>query len=183
MSRINAVNPEKADPKVKELFHQIESKLGKVPNVFLNMGNSDAALKGYLALNEAAGQTSLDPKLREKIALLVAQTNNCNYCLSAHSAIAKNLGIQQDDILKAREGQTNDPKDHAILKFTKAVIDKKGHVNDHDVTDLKAAGVNDKELAEIMLLISVNIFTNYFNHVTDPKIDFPIAPALALSHK
>ena len=183
MSRINAVNKEKATPKVKEIFHQLESKLGKTPNIFLNLGNSEAALQGFMSLSDAANHTSIDQKLREKIALLVAQTNNCNYCLSAHSAIAKTLGIQDEDILKARECQAKDPKSQAILKFSKIVVDKKGHVSDQDVTTMKDAGVTDKELTEIMLLISLNMFSNYFNHVTDPKIDFPVAPTLTLTHK
>jgi uncharacterized peroxidase-related enzyme len=183
MSRINPVNTEKATPKVKEIFKQLESKLGKIPNLFLNMGNSEAVLQGYMNLNEAANHTSFDPKLREQIALIVSQTNNCAYCLSAHSAIAKGLGIQQEDILKAREGQATDPKSQAILKFAKTVVEKKGHVSEQDIATLKAAKVNDKELSEIMMLIILNMFTNYYNHVTDPKIDFPVAPELAHTNR
>lgn len=179
MSRINAVTSEKASSKVKDIYHQLESKLGRVPNIFLNMGNSEAVLSGYLGLSDAANQTSLNPKLREQIALIVGQTNNCNYCLSAHTAIAKGLGLQEKDIMQARHGQAQDAKSQAILKFSKVVVENRGNVSNQDVANLKAAGVSDKELAEIMLVITVNLFTNYFNHVTDPKIDFPVAPELS----
>jgi uncharacterized peroxidase-related enzyme len=178
MSRINQVNKDKATPEVKEMFHQIESKMGKIPNIFLNMGNSPAVLKGYLDFSEAVNHTSLDPKLREEIALIVGQTNHCHYCVSAHTMIAKGLGLQDSEIIKARECHADNPKSQAILHFAKTVVKKKGLVSDQHIADLKKAGVSDKELAEIILIVVLNIFTNYFNNVTDPKIDFPLAPEL-----
>jgi uncharacterized peroxidase-related enzyme len=183
MTRMNPTNKDNANPKVKEIFQKINTKLGKVPNIFLNLGNSEAALSGYMGLSESVSKTSLDPKLIEKLALVVGQTNNCHYCLSAHSVIAKGLGIEEADIIKAREAHANDAKSEAILQFAKNVVQKRGLVSDQEVSNLKAAGVNDKELAEIILIISLNIFTNYFNHITGTKIDFPLAPELSLSKR
>jgi hypothetical protein len=33
-------------------------------------------------------------------------------------------------------------------------------------------------LVEVILVISATLFTNYFNHITDPALDFPPAPPL-----
>ena len=129
-------------------------------------------------MSDAAAQTSLSPKLRELIALTVGQANNCHYCLSAHTAIAQHEKIGDQEILLARKGESHDAKTQAVLAFAKHVIEKKGHVTDQEVNALKKAGVNDTEIAEIILVISLNLFTNYFNHITDPKIDFPLAPNL-----
>jgi uncharacterized peroxidase-related enzyme len=178
MARVNAVTPDKADQEVKEIYGQLEKKMGKVFNIFLNMGNSPAVLKSFIALDEAVNQTSLNPKLREQIALVVAQTNQCNYCLSAHTAISKGKGLADQEIIQARHGQAKDPKSQAILKFAKSVVDKKGKVNNQDIASLKAAGINDKELVDIILVIIINIFTNYFNNITDPQIDFALAPEI-----
>ncbi len=49
-------------------------------------------------------------------------------------------------------------------------------MKDAEITALKNAGVDDEEMLEIVLIVSMNIFTNYFNHLTDPVIDFPEAP-------
>lgn len=179
MSRVDTVPSEKAQPVVQELYKAIEKKMGKVPNIMQTMGHSPAVLKGYLNLNEAVNQTSLNPKLREEIAIIVGQTNQCNYCLSAHSTIAKGAGLSDQEILQARKALSQDPKTQAILAFAKTVVEKKGAVNDQDVDNLKAKGVSDSELTEIILTISLNMFTNYFNHITDPKIDFPVAPKLS----
>jgi len=178
MSRVQPVTADKAKPAVQEIYKALEKKMGKVPNIFLNMGNSAAVLKGYLGLSDAVNLTSLDPKLREEIALIVGQANQCNYCLSAHTAIAKGTGLSDQEILSARNAQSQNPKTQAILTFVKSVVDKRGKIDDQEVTGLKAKGVNDAEIAEIIMIITLNMFTNYFNLVTDTKIDFPIAPKL-----
>lgn len=178
MTRVQPITREKASPKVSEIYGVLEKKMGKVLNIFQNMGNSPAVLSGFLGLSEAANHTSLNPKLREEIALTVGQANSCNYCLSAHTAAAGFSGMSKDDIIKARKGEASNPKDKAILSFTKSVIEKRAQVTDQDVENLKAAGVTDTEIVEIILVIAVNLFTNYFNLITDPKIDFPLAPKL-----
>lgn len=179
MSRVKPISVEEAQGEVKELYQNLAKKMGKVFNIFLNMGNSAATLKGFLSLSEAANQTSIPPKLREEISLVVGQTNHCQYCLSAHTTLARELGINDQDILKARHGESQDSKHQAILKFAKTVVENRGHVSNQDIASLKAAGVTDTELVEIILLININMFTNYFNLITDPKVDFPIAPEIS----
>lgn len=178
MSRIAPVLPEKAKPEVKSIYEIIQKKMGALPNIFKNMGNSPAVLKAYLNLSEEAAHTTLSPKLREEIALAVSQANQCNYCLSAHTQISKTLGIPDQEILLARKGEAQDPKTRAILKFVKTVVEKRGKASDDDIAVLKTAGVNDQEFTEIFLNIMVSMFTNYFNNMTDPQVDFPPAPSL-----
>lgn len=176
MTRVHSVTEEKASPKVKLIYDLLHKKLGRVPNIFLNMGNAPAVLEGYLALSDAVNHTSLSPKIREQIALVVGQANHCNYCLSAHSAIAGSLGLKEADILSARKGNSSTPKDQAILQFAKKMVDNRGHMKDAEMIELKNAGVSDEEMLEIVMIVSLNIFTNYFNHLTDPVIDFPEVP-------
>ncbi len=174
MSRVQTHDPKDVkNPETKSLLEGIQKKMGKVPNIFRNMANSPAVLQGYIALSEAASHTSFPDDFREEIALTVAQTNNCHYCLSAHTAIAKMLKVPEQDILKARKGEAEDPKRAAILHFVRQMVEKKGHIPEEDINELKAKGITDTELTEIVLLVSLNLFTNYFNHITDPAIDFP----------
>jgi uncharacterized peroxidase-related enzyme len=183
MSRIPAVNPDTATGELKTIYDGMKKSIGKVPNIFRHMGNSPEVLQSFLALSQSLNHTSLSPKLREQIALVVGQENKCGYCLSAHSAIGKGAGLSDDDIQKARNGESTDSKTRAILHFAKVVVDQRGHVSDADVDALKRAGVSDTELVEIILAIQVNMFTNYFNHIVDPTIDFPLASHLeSLTH-
>lgn len=175
MNRIKPVKQEEASEEVKELFTALESKMGKVINIFATMAHSPAALKAFLALNESMEKTSLPAPLREKIALAVGQKTNCHYCLSAHTAIAKGLGIDEGAIAKARSSQSDDPKTAAILKFAQEVAAKQGNISDAAFEELKKQGVSDKEIVEVILATALNLFTNYFNLVAKTEIDFPKA--------
>lgn len=176
MPTVAALTPETASQEAKPLLDAIQKKMGKIPNIFKNMANSPAALQAYLDLSKACNATSFSPALREQIALVVGQANQCHYCLSAHSAIGKSAGLTDAEILNARKGHGKSGKEEAILHFAKEMVEKKGHLDPSAIDTLKRAGVSEKELVELVLVITLNIYTNYFNHITDPVIDFPIVP-------
>jgi uncharacterized peroxidase-related enzyme len=175
MVRLKAVSPDEATGKTKELFTAIEAKLGMVPNMMKTMGNSSAFLESYLNLSGALGSGTLGAKNGELIALAVAESNQCSYCLSAHTYIGKNLvKVDEATLQLARSGNGNDAKTTAILQFAKTLVNKKGLVNDEDVSKVKAAGVTDGEVGEIVGHVALNILTNYFNNTANTEIDFPV---------
>ena len=179
MTRLKAINPAEATGKTKELFNAIESKLGMVPNMMRTMGNSSAVLEGYLNLSGALSSGVLNAKTGELIALAVAESNACNYCLAAHSYIGENLvKIGTDALEAARSGKSTDAKTTAILQFSKTLVSKGGLVNDTDVTSAKNAGLTEAEIAEVVAHVALNILTNYFNNTANTEIDFPVVAAL-----
>jgi uncharacterized peroxidase-related enzyme len=171
--RIDSISPEKASGEIKDLYGKIEKKFGRVPNIFQAMANSPAVLKAFLQLNEAAGQSSFKPEVVNEIALVVAETNACHYCLSAHTAGAHAAGIKDDVIQAARLGKSKDPRTNAILHLAKIIVEKRGHLTDQDIQEAKKAGINDKEITEIIFIVTINIFTNYFNNSVNTEVDFP----------
>jgi uncharacterized peroxidase-related enzyme len=178
MTRVAALSPDVASGKTKELFNVIQGKFGMVPNMMRGMGNSAAFLEGYLSLSGALDHGGLSAKTGKLIALAVAESNECNYCLSAHSYIAANLmKIDSQTIEAAREGNAADTKTAAILKFAQTVVSKKGRVSDSDVAAVKLAGVSEGEIGEIIGHVALNVLTNYFNNTANTEIDFPVVEA------
>lgn len=178
MTRLQALDPNEATGRSKELFDGIQGKLGMVPNMMRTMGNSAAVLEGYLNLSDALGKGTLGGRLGELIALAVAESNACNYCLSAHSFIGEKLvGIDTDTLHMAREGRNKDPKIAAALTFAKTLVEKRGRVSADDVETVKAAGYTDGAVGEIVAHVALNIFTNYFNNTANTAIDFPVVEA------
>ena len=178
MTRLKPVSPESATDKTKELYAVIKGKLGIVPNMMQTMGNSPAFLKGYLSLSEALSSGTLGAKIGELIALTVAETNACDYCLSAHTYLSTNLvKIDKANIDAARSAESTDPRIDAILKFAKIVVDKKGQVTDSDIFLLLQAGITQGEISEIIGHVALNILTNYFNIAVKTEIDFPVVRA------
>lgn len=178
MSRIPTIDPRQATGKSRELLEGVQAKLGMTPNLMRAMANSPAVLDAYLKFSDSLGRGKLSAKTREQIALTVAEANSCEYCLSAHSAIARSLGLTSDQIRDARTGISTDPKADAILKLATQINKKRGRLSDDDLGAARDAGVNDGEIAEVVANTALNIFTNYFNHVADTDVDFPAVEKL-----
>jgi uncharacterized peroxidase-related enzyme len=178
MTRLKALSPDEATGKTKELFTAINNKFGVVPNMMRTMGNSSALLDGYLNLSGALDNGTLGAKTNKLIALAVAESNQCNYCLSVHTYLGINLLKIDAAILdSARGGKANDAKTEAVLTFAKALVSKKGLVNDADVKAVKAAGITEGEVGEIVGQVALNTLTNYFNNTANTEIDFPLVEA------
>lgn len=178
MTRLQALNPDQASGKNKDLFNAIHSKFGVVPNMMRTMGNSPAFLEGYLNLSGALGNGSLGAKNAALIALAVAEANACNYCLSAHTYLGANLAkLDADSLEAARSGQSGNPRTQAILQFAQTLVRKRGHVGDADVAAVKTQGVTEGEIAEIVGHVALNTLTNYFNNTANTEIDFPVVEA------
>ena len=73
MSRLSIPTIDNAPEASKPLFAAVQKQLGVVPNLMKLVGNSPAALEGYLSLNGALAKGKLNVKLRESIALAVAE--------------------------------------------------------------------------------------------------------------
>lgn len=177
MPRIAPVTPENATPESTEILADVKKKMGKVPNIVGTMANSAAVANAYLGFSGALSGT-LTPTLRERLALVTGQANECDYCLAAHTLMGKGAGLNEAEIIAAREGTAGDPKEAAAVAFAKKIVDSRGQVADEDVDTVRSAGYSDGEITEIVAHVALNLFTNYFNHVTDPAIDFPAAPEL-----
>ena len=73
-------------------------------------------------------------------------------------------------------GDSKDAKDVAIiLRFAVKVVNERGHLPTSEVATLRAAGVSDQEVVEVIARPAVNIFTSYFNHIAGTEIDLPSA--------
>ncbi len=174
MTALNLVDPASATGKNAELFTAIKGKLGLIPNMTRAMANSTAVLESYLGFSGALGAGKLPARLREQIALLVAEVNRCSYCLSAHTAIGGLVGLKPEEAEAAREGGSSDVRARAALTFAKSVLINAGAVGDEQVARVRAAGFSDGEIAEIIAHVGLNVFTNFFNKAAGVPVDFPV---------
>jgi uncharacterized peroxidase-related enzyme len=181
MSRLTAIDPTTATGQTAELFAAVKSKLGIVPNLMRTLGQSPAALEAYLGFSGSLGHGVLPAKVREQIALAVAEANACDYCLAAHSLLGKGAGLSPDAILAARRVEAVDPKTDALLKFATAVVETRGLVSDEALAEVRTAGASEAEIIETVAHVALNILTNYTNHVAQTVIDFPKVAALSVA--
>jgi uncharacterized peroxidase-related enzyme len=179
MPRIDAPTVETAPAASQPQLAAVKKQLGVVPNLFRTVAHSPAALEGYLSLNGALAKGSLDAATRERIALAVAEFNGCGYCLEAHTYIGKNLAkLSDSEIESNRRGRSSDAKADAAVVFAAKVISARGHVSEADLLAVRAAGLTEADIIEIIAHVALNTLTNYINEVAGTIVDFPAVSAL-----
>lgn len=177
MSRIIPVDPAGAEGATKDLLDGVQATLGATPNMTRVMARS-AILDGWLALSGALRKGAIQAATGERIALGVAESNGCDYCLSAHTYLGTHAaGVDADELERARQFDSVDPRTAALLAFAKAVLVTKGAVSDREFQVARDAGLSDAELGDVVGHVAVNILTNYFNKAFAVDIDFPVVQA------
>ncbi|MGH1403293.1 MAG: carboxymuconolactone decarboxylase family protein [Alphaproteobacteria bacterium] len=173
MTRLPPVPPAQAEGKAKDLLDAVQQAMGATPNIFTAMANAPAALEGLLNLNGALSGGALNPQLREKLALVTAGQNGCDYCASAHTYLGEKAGIEPNELASNLKGQSIEAKDNAALLFASQLIESRGRVTESQVQTVRAAGFSDEEVIEILAHVALNTFTNYFNEAFKIENDFP----------
>jgi uncharacterized peroxidase-related enzyme len=162
------------------LLDAVQKQLGVVPNMFRLIATSPQALEGYLGLSGALGHGALPAATRERIALAVAEVNGCDYCLSAHTYLGRNVAKLDDaEITANRNGASNDPKANAAVRFAVQVTRDRGHVSEADLSAVRRAGYTDAQVIEIVQHVALNTWTTWVNEVFKTDIDFPVVAARA----
>ncbi len=179
MALLLPIDPDAAESAATDALRKAAAALGgATPNLTRVMAHSPTTLHGYLDVASALDHGVLEPGVRERIALLVAEQNRCTYCLSAHAYVAQRaLGPPGAEISAARQGPRADPRIRTVLGLASAINIGRGDVDEGVVEAARTAGVTDTEIVEVIADVAANTFTNYFAKTTRVDIDLPrVAP-------
>lgn len=181
MQRIPRISEAAAPQQSAELLAAVRQQMGGVPNIVATLAQSPAALGGFLGLSGALAGGRLPAALREQIALAVAGANRCDYCASAHTALAGKAGVPAEERRKNLRGEASEQRAQAALRFATRIVVTRGHVSDDDLAAIRDAGFSDEEVVEVVANTALNLFTNYFNHIAATEIDFPVVTTAAVA--
>ncbi|WP_025139262.1 carboxymuconolactone decarboxylase family protein [Achromobacter sp. DH1f] len=173
MSRIPLVDATSAPAASRDILRQIHGAFGATPNMFRAVANSPAALQSMWAAFGALGSGVLPAQLGEKVAVAVADSNRCEYCLAAHTALGKKAGASAEQMAAAQAGRADDPQTAAVLDFALKLVRDRGQLRDADIAALRQAGFDDGQIVELLAHVALNLFTNYVNVAFDVPVDFP----------
>lgn len=177
MSTFNVPTKDQVNDTNKAIFEKLEGMLGFVPNLYATYAHSDNALSNYLTFANAP--TSLKAKEKEVVNLAVSEVNECNYCLSAHTAIGKMNGFTDDQILELRAGNASfDTKLDALAKLAKNITENRGRAEEAVVNNFLNAGWTNENLIDTIVLVGEKTISNYIHNTTQVPIDFPVAQPL-----
>ena len=156
------------------IFDSLQKKLGFVPNLFAYFAKNETALEDCLAFQNR--KSTLSGKEREVVNLVTSQINGCRYCQSAHTAVGKMNGFDDEQILEIRGGSASfNKKLDALAKFTASVVNNRGHVTEVSKEAFFEAGYTEANMIDVVIVIGDKVISNYIHNLTGLEIDFPIA--------
>jgi uncharacterized peroxidase-related enzyme len=123
MSRIEPIKPEELSEGTKATLSEIEGAFGMVPNLFKTYTHFPPLLQAnWNKVKAVVMQGKLQRKVKETIAVLVSKDNSCKYCVDAHSAALKSIGVSEDEIKAIKldsEDSDFDMKEKALIAFAR----------------------------------------------------------------
>jgi uncharacterized peroxidase-related enzyme len=173
MNRVELITEATAAGDSKALLEQIKGAFGVVPAMFQAVANSPVALKKMWGGFGALAGGTLSPKLKEQLAVAIADRNECEYCLAAHTALGRKAGASAQEISEAQAGRSEDPRTAAALTFALKAVEQRAQLDDADFDALRRAGFSDEAIVEIIAHVALNLFTNYVNVALRVPVDFP----------
>lgn len=172
MNTFNVPTRDQVSENNQAIFDNLSKALGFVPNLYATYAYSNTALENYLNLSNA--KTSLSAKEREVVNLAVSEVNQCVYCLSAHTAIAKMNGFTDEQILELRVGEASfNNKWDALARLAKNITENRGKTDDAVLENFFNAGYNKGNLVDTISLVGDKTISNYLHLTTQVPVDFP----------
>jgi uncharacterized peroxidase-related enzyme len=176
MARIAIPTTEAAPIQTKPILDRYEKNLGVVPNFFRLIARSPDVLSAEANMHAILGK-SLGHDTRERIHIMTAEVNGCNYCLSVHSYVGDKFNhLSKEDMELNRDGHSTDAKADAAVQFAYRVATTRGHVTDADFEAVRSAGFTDEQLIDIVAETAFSFTTNLFNSTFQTDMDAGIPP-------
>ena len=98
MSTLGFIEYEKASPEVRTVYDDIMAtrKIDKVTNFWKALAHDPVRLKRtWEDTKEIMAGGALDPLVKELIYVAVSVSNQCTYCIAAHTAAARKKGMTE----------------------------------------------------------------------------------------
>lgn len=163
MSRFTPLTSSTAVGASRDLLADLEDRHGQIGHMVSTMAHSPAVLGGYLQLSRSLRRAKLDRKISERISIAVQVLQGCGLCLRSHIDAARSLGISEEEIALARAGSSADASVAAIVALGVQVYRSPASITDDQVTSLRQHGYSDREIADVVGVVAINILTGAFN--------------------
>jgi len=162
--------PEKSKPALQAL----QGAFGMIPNVAGAMATSPVLINSLVGLFGNVHGGSFTEAQVQTVLLTDAVTNACTWAVAFHTALALKEGIDPADVQAVRERRLpKDGKLAALSALAKTMIEKRGRLDDSDVSRFLAAGFSKDQLLEVIAAVAASTITNYTGSITKAPLEAP----------
>ncbi len=176
MPRISVVEKNEVSEDVQEIFTEIEDAFGKVPNLFKTYSHFPPLLKAnWDKVKALMMQGVLSRKTKEAIAVLVSKDNSCSYCVAAHTAALKSIGVTGKEIeIIENDIEKSDftEKERNLITFVRKANKDPNRITDEEFEGLKKTGATEPEIVEALGVMELFTAFNKFLDSLNVEVDF-----------
>jgi AhpD family alkylhydroperoxidase len=167
-----------APDEAKQPLTVLLETFGFVPNGAAVMASSPTLLNSFFAaFGHFRGGGTFTPAERQVLLLSNAVANDCAWAVAFHTleALADGVTPAAVDAIRRRELPA-DPRLAALSTLTRALIDKRGHLDETDTKAFTTAGFGDDQLLEVITGVAISTMTNHAANIAKPPLEAPVAP-------
>jgi len=165
---------ESAPEHSRPALQQLQSAFGTIPNVAGAMATSPVLINCLIGLFGNVHGGSFTEAQVQAVLLTDAVTNACPWAVAFHTALALKEGIDPADVQAIRERRLPKEAKLAVLSaLAKAMIEKRGRLDDQDLDRFIAAGFGKDHALEVIAIVAASTITNYTGSITKPPLEAP----------
>lgn len=163
---------ESAPEQSKPVLRQLKETFGVIPNIAGAMAVSPVLINGFIGLFERVHASSLTEQEIQTLLLTNAVTNESEWPVAFHTALALKQGVVPADVDAIRRGGLpGDAKLAAVSALARKLIETRGHVAESDRNRFFDAGFSGEQLLEVIAVVAASTITNYTSSVARPKLE------------
>ena len=144
---------------------------GQLPNFLGVLAGSPAALRAYARFRSELRHGRLTLPTLERIALAVAEHYQSAPGIAMHSRAARGVGLALDEVALARQFNSNDVREAALLRYLQALLDERGRAPMYLHEEAREAGWDDEEILEAIAALTLEGFTAMINVAGEVPVD------------
>jgi alkylhydroperoxidase family enzyme len=144
---------------------------GQLPNFLGVLAGSPAVLRGYARFRSELRHGTLSLPTIERIALAVAEHYHSEPGIATHSRTARQGGLPLDEVTLAREWDSRDEREAALMRYLKALVEGGGRPPMHLHEEAREAGWSDEQILEAIACVALEAFTAMINVAGEVPVD------------
>ena len=133
---------------------------GQLSNFVGVMAGAPAVLRAYARFRSELRQGTLPLRTQQRIALAVAEHQGSEYALAMLQRTAREAGLGLDEVALAREFDSRDEGEAALLRFVRGVLESEGAPPLHLHEEAREADWTDEQILEAVAHVALNLFSN-----------------------
>jgi alkylhydroperoxidase family enzyme len=144
---------------------------GQLSNIVGVLAGSPATLRAYARFRSELRNGSLPWSTQQRIALAVAGHQGSHYAGATLQRTAREAGVGMDEIALAREFDSRNEQDAALLRFVEGLLEAEGVPPLHLHEEAREAGWSDEQILEAVAHVALDTFGNLVTRAGDVPVD------------